>query len=355
MLTTTKLSKRFGAYMELNVQHNFQLQKYNTFGVQALATEFVEVTSVDELQYVRSYLAENSDSDFMVLGGGSDVLFKDDYDGLIIRMGIKGIETVKEDDEAWYVRAGAGEVWHSFVRRCLDSGKAGLENLAYIPGTVGAAPIQNIGAYGLEVAERIDCVHVLDMNSGRIIDMSCEECDFSYRSSIFKNKDYSNLVVIGVTFKLPKKWQPRLEYKDLKEELLSKNLQTVTVEDVYSSVIALRQRKLPNPSKLGNAGSFFKNPIVDKDTFRALLTSDPSIVSYDIGGGRYKLSAAWLIDNVGLKGLRMGDVGIYEKQPLVIVNYGRASGEDIFAMAQDVKFRVKNCFGIKLEAEVVII
>ena len=262
----------------------------------------------------------------MVIGGGSNVLFRDDYPGFLLRMMIPGFEKIKEDEEHYFVRAGAGEIWHSFVRKMLDAGMPGLENLAYIPGTVGAAPIQNIGAYGLEAAEFIESVECFDMNSGELLTLTNEECDFGYRHSTFK--------------------KPEIEINSFPE---------LSPQDVYSCVISLRRRKLPSPVKFGNAGSFFKNPVVDRETFTSLLRTNPSLVSYPLAGGRFKLSAAWLIDNAGLRGYRMGDVGVWEKQPLVLVNYGQATGEDIYAMAQDVRLRVKNCFGVKLEPEVAMV
>ena len=270
-------------------------------------------------------------------------------------MMIPGFEKIREDDEHYFVRAGAGEVWHSFVRKMLDAGMPGLENLAYIPGTVGAAPIQNIGAYGLEAAEFIDSVECFDMDTGEERTLTNEECDFGYRHSTFKKPENRHLVITAVTFKLPKNWVPNTSYKALAEEIEINSFPELSPQDVYSCVISLRRRKLPSPVKFGNAGSFFKNPVVDRETFTSLLRTNPSLVSYPLAGGRFKLSAAWLIDNAGLRGYSMGDVGVWEKQPLVLVNYGQATGEDIYAMAQDVRLRVKNCFGVKLEPEVAMV
>lgn len=331
------------------------LRKLNTFGVNARAAYFAEVKSIDDLIAVREEMLKNPVESFMVLGGGSNVLFKEDYPGLVLRMMIPGMDIFHEDADSYVVKAGAGEVWHSFIVRLLDAGIAGLENLALIPGTVGAAPIQNIGAYGAEAAERIESVEVFDINSGEIRELTTEECDFGYRSSIFKKKENHHLIITGVTFRFPKKWQPNIGYKALAEEIEINRFPELRPEDVFSCVVALRRRKLPDPSKVGNAGSFFKNPTVERDLFSKLLRTSPSVVSYPLAGGKYKLSAAWLIEQAGLRGYRMGDVGVWEKQPLVLVNYGHATGEDIYALAQDVRLRVKNCFSIKLEPEVNII
>ncbi len=337
------------------ILQDFQLKRFNTFGVSAKASEFVRINSLEDLRGIRDYLSQTPEKPFMVLGGGSDVLFRQDFSGLILLMEMRGITVLKEDAEYHYVRAGAGENWHSFVRRMLDAGKTGLENLALIPGTVGASPIQNIGAYGIEVSERIVSVECFDMQSGEVVEFSAEQCEFGYRSSIFKKPENHKYVIISVLFKLPKDWKPLLEYGDLKREIDSYRPPRLNVEDVFASVVALRSRKLPNPQRIGNAGSFFKNPIVSKEEFREILRVVPDVVSYPVNDDQVKLSAAWLIDKAGLKGLRMGNVGTYERQPLVIVNYGQASGEEVYAMAQDIRRHVKNFFGIKLEPEVVII
>lgn len=341
--------------LSMQLKQDEELKKLNTFGVAAKAQHFTEIRSTEDLQAVRQWLEENPDSDYMVIGGGSNVLFRSDFDGLLLQMRIMGIERLEQDEENFYVRAGAGEVWHSFVRKMLDANMPGLENLAYIPGTVGAAPIQNIGAYGLEAAERIHSVSCFNLTTGEEKELTAEECDFGYRCSIFKKPENKNLVITAVTFKIPKKWVPNTSYKALAEEIEINAYPDLSPQDIYSCVVSLRRRKLPSPVKFGNAGSFFKNPIVDRETFIDLLRTNPSLVSYPLAGGRYKLSAAWLIDNAGLRGYRMGDVGVWEKQPLVIVNFGHATGEDIYALSQDISLRVKNCFGVRLVPEVVLV
>ncbi len=341
--------------MALEILRDIQLKKFNTFGVSAKAAEFVRITDMDQLVELREYLSHHPEKPFMVLGGGSDVLFRQDYEGLIVLMEMRGVEFADENEDYYFVRAFAGETWHTFVRRTIDAGRLGLENLALIPGTVGAAPIQNIGAYGLEVAERIASLHCYDLERGEIVEFSAEECEFGYRTSIFKKPENRKYIITSVLFKLPKVWTPLIEYGDLKREIDAYHPPRLIVEDVFASVVALRSRKLPNPQRLGNAGSFFKNPVLTQEAFEALKKRAPDVAHYPLEDGTVKVSAAWLIDNAGLKGIRMGDVGTYERQPLVIVNYGRANGEEVYAMAQDVRRHVKNCFGITLHPEVVIV
>lgn len=341
--------------MRLSVTKDVDLTKLNTFKITAKAKEFASIKSAEDLEAAADYLSKTPEKRVLILGGGSDVLFSNDFDGIILHNCLNGIEAVGEDSEYFYVKAASGEDWHSFILRTLDANKPGLENLALIPGTVGGAPIQNIGAYGMEVAERIHSVEYFDLKTKEKKILSCEECDFGYRTSIFKKTGMASAYITSVTFKLPKKWEPVISYRDLREELQQNHAPDLHPADIYSAVVAIRKRKLPEPRKLGSAGSFFKNPILSREEFHALQEKNPSVVAYPMAGGRYKVSAAWLIDNAGLKGLRMGDVGVYDKQPLIIVNYGLAFGEDVVGMAQDIRVRVKNCFNVKLEPEVVIV
>ncbi len=341
--------------MAIDVKSQYDLTKCNTFKLSAKAKELIEITSTDVLREAADYLASRPDERFMILGAGADVLFVNDFNGIILLNQLSGIKLVDEDGEDFYVEIASGEIWHSFVRRTLDANKPGLENLALIPGTVGGAVVQNIGAYGKEIAEHIVEVEVFDLKTREFRTLEVHDCDFAYRSSIFKNPENSNLFITKAKIRIPKTWTPEIQYKDLFDELERNNIQNLFPEDVYSAVVALRQRKLPHPKKLGNAGSFFKNPIVTREQFNAIQERYPSVVFHPLAGGRYKLSAAWLIDQAGMKGIRMGDCGTYEKQPLVIINYGYAKGEDIYAMAQEVKMRVKNQFGIRLVAEVIVV
>lgn len=341
--------------MPIQITKDFDLKKFNTFGVAAKAAECVRIKEAEQLEEVREILQERPDSSFLVLGGGSDILFTKDFPGIVILMENKGITEEGEDDLHYYVRAAAGENWHAFVRRMVLEGRYGLENLALIPGTVGGAPIQNIGAYGLEVGQRIESVHCFDLETGTFVDLQHDECQFDYRTSVFKAEESKRYIIVSVLFKLHKVWEPVLTYKELKREIENNRPPILKVEDVFASVISLRIRKLPDPQKIGNAGSFFKNPTMTKAEFMPILRDNPDVVFYPIDEDNVKISAAWLIDAAGLKGLRMGNCGTYDRQPLVIVNYGQANGEEIYEMAQSIRTHVKNSFGIRLKPEVVIV
>lgn len=341
--------------MPIQISKDFNLKKFNTFGVAATAAECVRIEDEEQLQEVREILQERGDGSFLVLGGGSDILFTKDFAGMIILMENKGITEEGEDDRHYFVRASAGENWHAFVRRMVLEGKYGLENLALIPGTVGGAPIQNIGAYGLEVGQRIESVRCFDLETGNFVDLTHDDCQFGYRTSVFKAEESKRYVITSVLFRLHKVWEPVLTYKELKREIENNRPPILKVEDVFASVISLRIRKLPDPQKIGNAGSFFKNPTMTKAEFMPILRDNPDVVFYPIDEDNVKISAAWLIDAAGLKGLRMGNCGTYDRQPLVIVNYGQANGEEIYEMAQSIRTHVKNSFGIRLKPEVVIV
>ncbi len=340
--------------MTLTIQENANLKGLTTMSVAASARELAEIHCVEDLTEAAVYLAEFSAEKYLILGGGSDILMLGDFDGLVLLNKIKGIQPCGEDKNYFYIRAGSAENWHNFVRQMLDAGKLGLENLALVPGTVGGAATQNIGAYGKEVAEFIESVECFDLRSMELQDLSCERCDFGYRTSIFK-QPYNKRFITAVTFKFPKKWIPSVAYKDLAEELSRNSISDPTAEDIYSAVVAIRQRKLPDPKKLANAGSFFKNPIISKEACRRLQEEHPSAVVYPLSGGRFKVAAAWLIDQAGMKGQRVGDVGTYEKQPLVVVNYGDASGKEIYKFVRTIQQQVKERFDITLEPEVVIV
>ncbi len=340
--------------MTLTIQENASLKSFTTMSVASSARELAEIHSVKDLSEIAFYLAEFSAEKYLILGGGSDILMLGDFDGLVLLNKIKGIQSCGEDENYFYVKAGSGEIWHDFVRQMLDAGKLGLENLALIPGTVGGAATQNIGAYGREVAEFIDSVECFDLRAMEPQVLSCERCDFAYRTSIFK-QPHNKRFITAVTFKFPKKWSPAVTYKDLADELSKNSISNPTAEDVYSAVIAIRQRKLPDPKQLANAGSFFKNPIISREACRKLQEEHPSAVVYPLSGGRYKVAAAWLIDQAGMKGYRAGEVGTYERQPLVVVNYGNASGREIYKFVLAIQQKVKERFDITLEPEVVII
>jgi UDP-N-acetylmuramate dehydrogenase len=330
------------------IQRNVSLRPFNTFGVEASAGLFARVRSLEDLQQVltdRRVLA----APLLVLGGGSNVLFTQDFDGCVLKIEIPGVQ--REDDGArWLVRVGAGENWHAVVERLIDENAPGLENLALIPGSAGAAPIQNIGAYGVELAERFHSLQVWDLATQALQTLTADECRFGYRDSVFKHETEQRLIV-NVTLALPRQWVPVIGYADVENELRDRNKAQLRPRDVFDAVIAIRRRKLPDPARVGNAGSFFKNPVIPRQQRSVLIERHPSLVSYDIGGGRYKLAAGWLIDACGLKGAVRGRAAVYEKHSLVVVNRGGATGAEILALAREVQDAVRARFGIELEPE----
>lgn len=334
------------------IQRDVSLQPFNTFGVDAHAQWFARIRSPDDLQQV---LADPRviDAPRLVLGGGSNLLFTRDFDGCVLKIEIPGVQC-DDDGERWLVRVGAGQNWHALVERLIDDQLPGLENLALIPGSVGAAPIQNIGAYGVELAERFYSLQVWNCDAGTLQTLTAADCKFGYRDSVFKHQATPRLIV-SVTLALPRQWTAVTGYTDVANELLQRNVVRPQPRDIFDAVVAIRRRKLPDPTRLGNAGSFFKNPVVSRQQRTDLIERHPSLVSYDIGGGRYKLAAGWLIDACGLKGAVRGRAAVYEKQALVLVNRGGATGADILALARDVQDAVHKRFGIELEPEPVIV
>jgi len=291
----------------------------------------------------------------LVLGGGSNLLLTGDFDGLVLHMGNKGIGIIGEDRNAVYVKAAAGECWHQFVLWTLQQGLGGLENLSLIPGSVGAAPIQNIGAYGVELKDRFHALTAFDFETGQTFVLDNAACRFGYRDSIFKREMRENAVVLDVTFALPKQWQPSVQYAELAQELAVRSLEAPTPEQISQAIIAIRSRKLPDPAVIGNAGSFFKNPVVSKERRDALFSRFPALVSYPQADGSFKLAAGWLIDQCGWKGKSLGLAGVYEKQALVLVNRGGATGEEIAQLAKAIQEDVLSTFGVMLDPEPVFI
>ncbi|MGB2818385.1 MAG: UDP-N-acetylmuramate dehydrogenase [Burkholderiaceae bacterium] len=335
--------------MSAAIESGVSLRALNTFGVEARAAFFASVHAVDDLRVVLDD-PRVRDVPRLVLGGGSNVLFTRDFEGLVVKMNIAGLERLDDDGGRALVRVGAGESWHGTVARLLDDGLPGLENLALIPGSVGAAPIQNIGAYGLELAERLQSVDVFDAATGEVETLDLAGCRFGYRDSVFKQRP-SAQVVVGVTLALPRQWTPVVGYAEVANELAARAVTTPSPRDVFDAVVAIRRRKLPDPAQVGNAGSFFKNPVVSRAQRQELIDRCPSLVSYDIGGGRYKLAAGWLIDACGLKGAVRGRAGVYPRQALVLVNLGGATGAEILALAHEVQDAVRARFGVELEPE----
>lgn len=338
----------------LSLRSDVSLRDHNTFGIDARARYFLDVESSGILQKVNEAPGLCA-VPRLVLGGGSNILLTGDFPGLVLHMAMKGVAVVGEDADAVHVRAAAGENWHEFVLWTLRQGYGGLENLSLIPGSVGAAPIQNIGAYGAEVKDVLRSVTVFDFDSGTTLNLDNAACEFAYRDSVFKRGLSGKVAILDVTFALPKRWQPNLRYADVAQELASLGVAQPTPQQVSEAVIAIRSRKLPDPLKIGNAGSFFKNPVVGADLRNALLEQYPGMASYAQSDGSFKLAAGWLIDQCGWKGKRLGAAGVYERQALVLVNHGGAQGSDIVALARQIQADVQGRFGVQLEPEPVFI
>lgn len=330
------------------------LAALNTFGVEARARWFAAVDSIDALAAV---LADPRVDGLprVILGGGSNLLLTGDLDALVLKIDLRGVHDLPPTEDHWRVRVGAGETWHAVVEQLIQADRPGLENLALIPGSTGAAPIQNIGAYGLELAERFDSLTAWDIARAELVTMSLADCAFGYRDSVFKGPLAGQRIVLDVTFALPRQWQPVTGYADVASELAARGVASPTARDVFDAVVAIRRRKLPDPAAIGNAGSFFKNPIVSRDKRAELIAKFPSLVSYPLAGGRFKLAAGWLIDAAGMKGATRGRAGVYEKQALVLVNRGGATGREILALAREVQDKVQEKFGVALEPEPVIL
>ena len=340
--------------MPLSPQHKVSLKNLNTFGIAATAHNFLRIDRVEQLSQLRQD-ARLSLLPRLVLGGGSNLVLSDEIDGLLVQMALQGKQVVAEDAAHVYVCAKAGEKWHEFVLWTLQEGLGGLENLSLIPGTVGAAPIQNIGAYGVELQDFFHQLTAFDFLSGEIITLDKAACKFAYRDSIFKHEYKDRLVILDVTFALPKVWQARLHYGDVAQLLATKNISDPRPIDVSDAIISIRQSKLPDPTVIGNAGSFFKNPIINADLRDQLLSVYPTMVSYSQAEGRYKLAAGWLIEQCGWKGKSLGNVGVYEKQALVLVNLGGATGLEVRQLALQIQADVLKKFSVSLEVEPVFI
>ena len=334
----------------MKINQHFSLKHFNTFGIEQSAENFVAVTTQSELKEALSL--KQFDQKF-ILGGGSNLLLTQPIKGLCIHIALKGIKVIQEDDETVLVEAMAGENWHDFVCWTLEQGYGGLENLSLIPGNVGTSPIQNIGAYGVELKDVFKSCAVLHKStlSQRIFPLT--EANFGYRSSFFKTEGKGQYVITAVQFRLTKTaHQINISYGAIKEALGD---QETTPQNIANAVIGIRQSKLPNPAELGNSGSFFKNPVITKAQYDQLLMTHPSLPAYPQDNGKVKVPAGWLIDQLGFKGKRIGDAGVHAKQALVLVNYGTATGEEILALAQEIQTSVKENFDIDLEAEVNIL
>lgn len=331
---------------------NRSLKDYNTFGIEASARRLATFATAEELA---ALLAE-SRQPALILGGGSNILLTRDIDGPVLINAIKGIDLIDEDDRYFYIKVGAGENWHGFVKVCLDRNWAGVENLSLIPGSVGAAPMQNIGAYGVEIKDVFHELEALDRQDNQIRMFTLNDCRFGYRESIFKHEYKDRFIILNVTFRLHREPVFHTEYGAIREELAKSRVAELSIRAVSEAVIRIRNSKLPDPAEIGNAGSFFKNPTIPDDRYENLKVDFPGIVGYPEASRKAtKLSAAWLIEQCGWKGYRRGDAGVHARQALVLVNYGHATGKEIYDLSEEVLQSVRATFGVTLEREVNII
>jgi UDP-N-acetylmuramate dehydrogenase len=337
--------------MSIWVEH-FSLKEYNTFRIEARARYFAQFTSTDDL----AGLLATTPASPLVLGGGSNILLTGDVDGWVLINGITGIDLVDEDDRYFYVKVGAGENWHGFVKHCLDRDWAGVENLSLIPGSVGAAPMQNIGAYGVELKEVFHELEAWDLHDGAVRMFTVNDCRFGYRESVFKREYKDRFIILSVTLRLNRDPVFHTEYGAIREELEKMNIRELSIRAISEAVIRIRTARLPDPAVIGNAGSFFKNPVIPNEQFTNLKDRFPDIIGYpDPTSSMTKVAAGWLIEQCGWKGYRRGEAGVSDRQALVLVNYGRATGREIYDLSEDILNSVSRKFGITLEREVNIV
>lgn len=337
----------------MTILNNISLKPYNTFGIEAFAKEFVNITSTEELLEV---LKSKQFPEKFILGGGSNMLLTQDIDALVIHINTKGKEIVKEENDHVYVKIQAGENWHEFVLWCIDNDFGGVENLSLIPGNVGTAPIQNIGAYGVELKDVFFECEAINLTDFTTNSFQIEDCNFGYRNSIFKQAEKGKNIITNVTFRLTKSnHRLNTSYGAILSELKENNINKPTIKDVSDAVINIRQSKLPDPKEIGNSGSFFKNPVITNELFIKLQDNFPEIPSYKVSENEIKIPAGWLIEKAGFKGKRFGDYGVHKNQALVLVNYGSANGSDILKLSKLIQHTIKRIFNISLEAEVNII
>jgi UDP-N-acetylmuramate dehydrogenase len=342
----------------LVIEHGVSLRELNSFGLPAQAHTLVRIRSDADVRRVLDH-PELGRAPKLVLGGGSNLVLTRDPLGVVLRVEVAGRRLVDERPEAWIVEFGAGENWHDAVAWTLEQGLPGLENLALIPGTVGAAPVQNIGAYGVELKDRFESLDAVDLVTGRSVTLDGRACGFGYRDSVFKRGGFGGLagksLITRVRLKLPRPWTPVLGYLDLQRRIAETGVPDPDARTVYDWVCSIRREKLPDPARIGNAGSFFKNPVVSAEQCRDIITRDPHIVHYPLDDGHFKLAAAWLIDACGWKGKSVGRAAVYEKQALVLVNRGGATGAEVVTLARAIQESVYGRFGIRLEPEPVVV
>ena len=340
----------------MQIHENFSLKPYNTFTIDANARYFATFSNVEQLTelitYRKGLTTNDSRLSTLILGGGSNILFSKDFEGLVLKNEIKGIAKIKEDDEYIYVRAGAGENWHQFVLFCIKNNWAGIENLSLIPGNVGATPMQNIGAYGVEIKEVFHELKAFHLHEKTNHIFGLKDCHFGYRDSVFKNKYKDQFVITEVTYRLNKIPKYHTGYGAVAQELERMGVTKLSIATISQAVINIRTSKLPDPAEIGNAGSFFKNPSIPRDQFEKLKSEFPNIVGYKNNDGSIKLAAGWLIEQCGWKGYRKGDAGCHQNQALVLVNYGHATGQEIYELSEQILRTVKDKFDVVLEREV---
>lgn len=337
----------------MQLQKNVSLRPYNTFGIDASTSHFCSATSVDELREALTYSKDHSLEHF-VLGGGSNILLTKDLDALTLKIDLKGIDLVAEDEESYLVKFQAGEVWHDSVLHCIEHGYAGIENLSLIPGNVGAAPMQNIGAYGVEIKQRFHQLSALNTETLEVRQFDLDDCAFGYRESVFKRHFKGKFIILDVTLRLLKTPHFNTSYGAIEQELERLGIEDLSLQAVSQAVINIRQSKLPDPKVIGNSGSFFKNPVVTSAVHEALKKEHPNVPAYPAPNG-VKLAAGWLIEKAGWKGKRLKDHGVHDKQALVLVNHGGAKGQDIYDLSEQILQDVRKRFGVLLEREVNVI
>jgi len=333
------------------IRSDVSLKTLNTFGISASAKFFSEASNEDQ---VRAIIQTNefSSNDNLILGGGSNLLFTENFNGIVLKNNISGIEVIRETDDAVYVKAGGGVVWHDFVLYCIKKGWNGLENLSLIPGSLGASPMQNIGAYGVEIKDIFEELEAIHLKTGEINYFNNLDCKFNYRESIFKTSLKGEYLISRVTFKLSKKMNFNTSYGIINQQLEAMNITDLTAKSISDAVVAIRQSKLPDPKKIGNSGSFFKNPIVSNGQFEKLKLNFPNVVGYPSGDKSTKLAAGWLIDQAGWKGKKFNNYGVHKNQALVLVNYGGATGKEIYNLSEEIMQSIKEKFNVALEREV---
>ena len=333
----------------MNISQNISLKEYNTFGINATAKKYISVSTIKELVAILK-----DEKDIFILSGGSNMLLTKDLDKLVIHLNLKGVVVNDTNEESVFVTAEAGENWHDFVIWCISQNYGGLENLSLIPGNVGTSPIQNIGAYGVEIKDTFHQLEAIEIETGKTRVFTHSDCNFGYRNSIFKNELKGNYIITSVTFKLTKtNHKKNISYGAI-QSLLT-NVENPTIKEISDAIISIRQSKLPDPKEIGNSGSFFKNPVIDRDLFNILKEKFTEIPHYIISENEIKIPAGWLIEQCEFKGKRFGDAGVHTKQALVLVNYKNATGQEILNLAQDIQKTVQNKFNINLEIEVNVI